>query len=803
MYGKILKILNKLNVCTWNVRSLGVPGKLENLLLEMKRLNMEIVGISEIKWKDQGDIWNSNYRIIYSGDEKGIAGVGIVLNKDWGNRVKNVVMFNKRIILIKLQINDKEILNVIQIYMPTSRCTEEELEELYEQIDEVWEMIDRNGKVIILGDWNAVVGTAKEENITGSYGYGTRNERGDRFIEFCREKDLVIANTLFKQPMNRRYTWIRPGNTGKFQIDYILIRRVHLKHVLQCKTYPGADINSDHNLLFLKTRLDSKRKIVKTSNRMRYDLTKLQDNEHKENYQKVVNNKIKSLKEIPSDINDKWNFLKNSIKEAALQTLGTLKIMPRKPWIDGNIIKLIEERRKCKNLEDIEGRIRYKHLKNLVNRESRKAKEEWLQDLCTEIDTNLKRGKIEKAYSLIKKYFGKKKMIGNSIEDENGKLLLNDNDIVNRWKRYIENLYNDMESLKDLEEEGQNDNVGLPITRDEFDKALNNLKGKKACGKDRIPSELVKALDEDMKDLMFLIIQDIYDSGNIPDDFKESEIVILPKKAKSRKCEDYRTLSLLSHTSKILTGIVQQRIKQKVDHQLHDDQFGFRNGRGTREAILSLRMLIEESMRIDKPLFIAFVDLQKAFDNVNWNILFEILKEIGVDYKDRKIIHSLYKNQTANVQVNNSEWQKASIRKGVRQGCKISPDLFNVYIEKVINECKEFCTGIILNGLRIQMLRFADDIAVLAPDEMNLRRILEIMDDIFKKYHMNINMKKTEVLVCAKEREDVNIMIGTNTIKQTHAFKYLGSTIDENGKSTSDIKQRIAQAKTSFNKKKR
>uniref|UniRef100_A0A8D8XSF1 Reverse transcriptase domain-containing protein n=1 Tax=Cacopsylla melanoneura TaxID=428564 RepID=A0A8D8XSF1_9HEMI len=100
------------------------------------------------------------------------------------------------------------------------------------------------------------------------------------------------------------------------------------------------------------------------------------------------------------------------------------------------------------------------------------------------------------------------------------------------------------------------------------------------------------------------------------------------------------------------------------------------------------------------------------------------------------------------------------------------------------------------------MLRFADDIAVLAPDEYNLKRILECMNDIFEEFKMKINMKKTEILVCSKQPEIVNIMINNTTIKQTTSFKYLGSNITEDALSTNDIKQRIAQAKLAFTKKK-
>lgn len=241
-----------------------MTGKLENLLLEMKRLKMEIIGVSETRLKEQGDYWNDNFRIIYSGDEKGSAGVGIILNKEWGNRVKNAILYSNRIILVKLQVNEKDVLNLIQVYMPTSKYTDEVIEEIYDQIDDVLELVGNNETTIILGDWNASVGSVKEEGVSGNYGYGLRNDRGIRLQDFCKEKHFIITNTLFEQPMNRRYTWTKPGGIQRFQIDYILVKKTLQKHILQCKTYPGADIYSDHNLLSMKIRLLNKKTIKRT-----------------------------------------------------------------------------------------------------------------------------------------------------------------------------------------------------------------------------------------------------------------------------------------------------------------------------------------------------------------------------------------------------------------------------------------------------------------------------------------------------------------------------------------------------------
>lgn len=111
-------------------------------------------------------------------------------------------------------------------------------------------------------------------------------------------------------------------------------------------------------------------------------------------------------------------------------------------------------------------------------------------------------------------------------------------------------------------------------------------------------------------------------------------MIPIPKKQKAGKCEEYKTLSLISHASKILAKIVHKRIEQKIEDILTEDQFGFRKNTGTREAILCLRLIIEKMFRINKPIYVykAFVDLEKAFDNVRWEKLFHIMDKIGIDF---------------------------------------------------------------------------------------------------------------------------------------------------------------------------
>jgi hypothetical protein len=107
--------------------------------------------------------------------------------------------------------------------------------------------------------------------------------------------------------------------------------------------------------------------------------------------------------------------------------------------------------------------------------------------------------------------------------------------------------------------------------------------------------------------------------------------MMLPHKRKSTKCEECRTLSILTHIAKILTKVILGLIEKKTDENLAKDQFDFRKNIGTREATLCLRNIIQKSLKVNKKLYTAFVDLLKASENLNWNVMMEIPQMINPD----------------------------------------------------------------------------------------------------------------------------------------------------------------------------
>ena len=182
-------------------------GKLEMVKQEMARVNIDILGISKLKWTGMDDFNSDDHYIYYCGQESlRRNGVAIMVNKRVLNAVLGCNLKNDRMISVRLQGKPFSI-TVIQVYAPTSNAEEAEVEWFYEDLQDLLELTPKKDVLFIIQDWNAKVGGQKTPRVTGKFGLGIRKEAGQRLIKFCQENALVRANTLFQQHKRRFYTW--------------------------------------------------------------------------------------------------------------------------------------------------------------------------------------------------------------------------------------------------------------------------------------------------------------------------------------------------------------------------------------------------------------------------------------------------------------------------------------------------------------------------------------------------------------------------------------------------------------------
>ena len=320
-------------------------------------------------------------------------------------------------------------------------------------------------------------------------------------------------------------------------------------------------------------------------------------------------------------------------------------------------------------------------------------------------------------------------------------------DILLRWSEYIEELlYDDRGEKPEIAKPME----GPSILQAEVEKAIKTMMKGKSVGPDSIPVESYEALDKWGVKQLTDLLNTIYNTGEIPNDLSTSIFITLPKKPGTTECECHRTISLMSHTMKILLRILMERIRTKVRPEISESQFGFVADRGTTNAIFTLQMLMERSIEAQKDIFLCFIDYAKAFDKVKHEELFKMLTELDIDGKDLRILRNLYWEQTAAVRIDNELSDFKPIRRGVRQGCVLSPDLFNLYSEMILRGIVHL-DGMRLGGQNLNNLRYADDTALIAESEGVLKEILDVVAEESKDKGLELNIEKRESMMITRD----------------------------------------------------
>jgi hypothetical protein len=174
-------------------------------------------------------------------------------------------------------------------------------------------------------------------------------------------------------------------------------------------------------------------------------------------------------------------------------------------------------------------------------------------------------------------------------------MIIDQRRVLQIWENYITELYDRANRPEHLEVEPEvdEDEKGPSILQSEVEKAIKDMRDKKATGDDDVPGDVLKLLGEDGLRLKTQLINSTYVTGEWPTDFIEVTMIALKKKPKATKFSDHRTISLIAHAAKIVARILRRRIEKKTEDALGEDQFGFRRGKATRDAIGMLRIISE------------------------------------------------------------------------------------------------------------------------------------------------------------------------------------------------------------------
>ena len=683
-------------------------GRMPQLVKEFDNYNLDILGDSEVRWTGTGKRrLASGHTIVFSGrsDDQHSEGIALLLNRKTEKALLEWKPFGSR--LLKARFHSKYTkLSVLVCYAPTEDANAEVKDAFYDQLQTAVESVHAHDMLLILGDWNAKVGSDNtgREHVMGKHGIGTINDNGERLADFCEENNLLIGGTLFQHKHIHKTTWTSPDGTTKKQIDHVIINRRWRSSLQNVRAYRGADVASDHTLVLAVVSLKLRRSKGRQARQQRLDSGRLNESLTKQAFAVEVKNRFQVLGEQQEMTIDGFN---QALREAGEKVLG-FRRKKKEEWIKEETWKKIDERRQTK--EKINNtrseRLKEKHrsfyseLNKQVKRMTRADKKDYIEKLADETEEAAGRNDLKTLYKINKQLNNGFKNCDVPVKNKNGMVIEKEAEKLQRWKEHFESVLNrpDPPHLADIQPADTDLDICTdPPSLEEVTAAIKAMKSGKAPGADGVTAEMLKADVNVTAPILTEIFKQIWEEGQIPEAWKTGLIFKLPKKGDLGDCNNWRGITLLSLTSKVFSRIVLSRLTAVLEKDLRSQQAGFRPGRFCSDHIFTLRQILEQSKEWNTPLYINFIDLEKAFDNIHRESLWKILRHYGVPAKLVRFIAMLYSDFKSQVICDSELTEAFNVSTGVKQGCILSPFLFILAIDWIMKNSTDV-RGEGLNG---------------------------------------------------------------------------------------------------------
>lgn len=334
-----------------------------------------------------------------------------------------------------------------------------------------------------------------------------------------------------------------------------------------------------------------------------------------------------------------------------------------------------------------------------------------------------------------------------------------------------------------------------PTNEIEIMKIIYNLKMKKG-GIDKINAKTLKIIAELIADTLAYAINQCIEMSIWPDMLKVAEVIPIYKAGKKNEMGNYRPISLISNIAKIFEKIIHIRIIDFISQSkiMSKNQFGFRKNIGTKDALSLITKTIYENLDQSKPIAITFLDLAKAFDTVNHQILLDKLYAYGIRGKAHKLIKSYLSNRKQKVRIGTHVSNFENINTGVPQGTILGPLLFILYVNDLL-----------INMPENSILSYADDTAIIANGktwtevETKMNDYLDDVSTWLKLNKLTLNIQKTAYITfgCYSDSlpQQIEIKIDSENLNRVRETKYLGIIFDENVKWNKHIEYLISKTK--------
>jgi hypothetical protein len=780
---------------------------------------------------------------------------------------------------------------LVSSYAPCTKQydnTEEYKEYLLNLEEKILQKCPADAMPIICIDANAAISDVNSDNceeasqfptdIAGKFGVREKSFHGERFMNFLSNNGLCSTGSYFDKPCH--LTWIGPNGCRK-EIDHILIPRRHLRSTMRFDIVGGLD--SDHLMLRIKLRIAAfiprkkegehakERQDAELpegrpqKKRIRIDWMKIHnDSQLKEQFNGKLNTLILEKGLSTTDISS-WdrspcffNTFTELIEQAAQEVAPSDRKKKRPPWFEMSEDQLLE----VISIRDMAAVMYMKNpnpstkeklsdARKNVKRVVKESRNRWMQIKLDEIENHKDqpRNHWRAAREIVDGYTGHhRKARVTKMRMANGEMASNEEESAKVFKDHFEkNVFNRNEEssyddtiFDEIDPIPCDPKLGEVANPREIKHAIRKMKTEKAPGKNGLPPEAYKLLNGIGEEVLEKIIIEFWTNPDFnPDVWKHVMLKILPKSGDLSNPNKWRGIALLDICSKAVSSIAATRLANHLKSFGVEEQAGSTPGKGCADATFTLKMALQTLHEHDQESWVLFVDLVKAYDTVNREMLWKILKILGVPDNLIMVLKKLYTDVTINLNVGEILEQFLSTS-GVKQGDNLAPILFIFVIHAVSNSLDKkwvFKTpefrwqpDTLAGNPRGQLIGtkyenigtifsffksyYVDDTAFILLSRGELIAASKLIVSHFRRFGLTIHTgvksrnedSKTEAMhfprpgqeSSAADMEDIEID-EDRFMSFCLKFKYLGTFFTPELNDTADIIERISQARKLFN----